>query len=220
MYLVNCNFLQFAPLPLAEIAAAAWIPGREFWPYFSGVVLLVIGLPMIIRNELPPSRGLDKVLPLGRLFFAIPMAVFGTEHFVDAKDIASIVPPWLPAHTFFVYLIAIPAVFFGVEHFLHPENAPGVPLSRLTPMWIPGRLFWAYLAGTVLVAAGGVHSRESEGTPGGRLPGHHDFASRAGRLPWPIVISQPSDIGGLNYFVDTTALSGASACSGECSERI
>jgi len=60
---------------------------------------------MIIKKELPREHGLDRIVAFGRLFFAVPLAVFGTEHFVDAKDIAGIVPDWLPVHMFFVYLV-------------------------------------------------------------------------------------------------------------------
>jgi uncharacterized membrane protein len=51
-------------------------------------------------------------------------------------------------------LIAIAAIFYGVEHFLHPANAPGVPLEKLTPAWIPGRLLIAYVTGAILLVTG------------------------------------------------------------------
>jgi uncharacterized membrane protein len=44
-------------------------------------------------------------LPFGRLFFAIPMGVFATQHFTNTKLVASIVPSWMPLHTFWVYLV-------------------------------------------------------------------------------------------------------------------
>jgi uncharacterized membrane protein len=78
-----------------------------FWPYFAGVAVLVIGLPIIVNHELPQARGLDKVIPFGRLFFAIPLGVFGTFHFTNTKDVARGVPSWMPLHTFWVYLVGI-----------------------------------------------------------------------------------------------------------------
>jgi uncharacterized membrane protein len=33
--------------------------------------------------------------------------VFGTEHFTDTTDIATMVPSWIPAHTFWVYLVGV-----------------------------------------------------------------------------------------------------------------
>jgi uncharacterized membrane protein YphA (DoxX/SURF4 family) len=46
-------------------------------------------------------------MPFGRLFFAIPMGVFGSEHFTITASIATLVPRWIPAHTFWVYLVGL-----------------------------------------------------------------------------------------------------------------
>jgi uncharacterized membrane protein len=78
-----------------------------FWGYFAAAVLLVVGLVKITKDELPQAHGLDKLMPFGRLSFAIPMAVFGTEHFTVTADIATMVPSWIPAHTFWVYLVGV-----------------------------------------------------------------------------------------------------------------
>jgi uncharacterized membrane protein len=87
--------LAFPPFGMSAIV---------FWMYVSASLLLVIGLIKIFR-ELPQEHGLDKVLPFGRLFFAIPLAVFGSEHFTLTASIAALVPRWIPAHTFWVYLV-------------------------------------------------------------------------------------------------------------------
>jgi hypothetical protein len=42
------------------------IPADAFWPYFTGIALLAIGLIKIINDELPQKRRLDKVMPFGR----------------------------------------------------------------------------------------------------------------------------------------------------------
>ncbi|HSS20475.1 MAG TPA: hypothetical protein VLL54_10400 [Pyrinomonadaceae bacterium] len=77
-----------------------------FWMYVSALLLFIIGLVKILR-ELPQENGVDKIMPFGRLFFAIPLAVFGTEHFTLTADIATLVPRWIPAHTFWVYLVGV-----------------------------------------------------------------------------------------------------------------
>src|SRR5438552_16120806 len=43
----------------------------------------------------------------GRLFFAIPLALFGSEHFTATSGIAALVPRWIPAHIFWVYLVGL-----------------------------------------------------------------------------------------------------------------
>lgn len=100
-----CNLLDVARANLTVSIAVLGVPGVVFCAYFAGVVLLIIGLVKIIKDELPQAHGLDKIMPFGRLFLAIPMAVFATEHFTDTADIANIVPQWMPAHKFWAYLV-------------------------------------------------------------------------------------------------------------------
>jgi uncharacterized membrane protein len=101
------DFLHFTYPRFAVSLAVFSIPGPVFWPYFAGAALLAIGLPIVLKNELPQSRGLDKLMPFGRLFFAIPMAVFAAEHFTATQFIAPLIPAWIPAHAFFVYLVGV-----------------------------------------------------------------------------------------------------------------
>jgi uncharacterized membrane protein len=83
------------------------IPEAAFWPYFAGLAVLALGLATVFRKGLSRLRGVDKVLPFGPLFFAAPMAVFGTEHFTAAKDIGSAIPRWIPDHLFWVYFVGV-----------------------------------------------------------------------------------------------------------------
>jgi uncharacterized membrane protein len=108
MHVLNGSFQFFAHARLAVSIAVFRIPANVFWPYFSAVLLFAIGVVIIIKDkELPPRRGLEKILPFGRLFFAMPMGVFGTEHLVDTAEIAGLVPSWMPAHLFWTYLVGV-----------------------------------------------------------------------------------------------------------------
>lgn len=82
--------------------------------YVVAALLFTIGV-IKIRRELPQEHGLDKIMPWGRLFFAIPMGVFATEHFTDTKDIAALVPRWIPAHTFWVYAVGLGFLCAGLS---------------------------------------------------------------------------------------------------------
>jgi hypothetical protein len=75
-----------------------------FWLWFAGLVFLVAGL-VAVRKELATAHGLDKLIALGPVFVAAPMAVFGAEHFVDARGIMQLVPAWMPAHLFWTYFV-------------------------------------------------------------------------------------------------------------------
>src|ERR1700747_3558948 len=39
------------------------------------------------------------------MFFAVPMAVFGADHFIDPAIVAAMVPSWIPWHLFWTYLV-------------------------------------------------------------------------------------------------------------------
>ena len=104
MNMLSCSLQFFYHARLALALAVFPIRAEVFWPYFSGAIFFVIGLTKILKDELPQKHGLDK---FGRLFYALPMGVFATQHFTNTKLVASIVPSWMPWHTFWVYLVGI-----------------------------------------------------------------------------------------------------------------
>ena len=106
MPILLCCFQQFAVVVLALAAAPFGIPATAFWVYVCASLLFIIGFIKILK-ELPQEHGVGKIMPFGRLFFAIPMAVFGSEHFTATANIAALVPRWIPAHTFWVYLVGL-----------------------------------------------------------------------------------------------------------------
>ena len=79
-------------------------------PYLAGLAILIVGLSAT-RNEFAQNQGLSKIVLLGPEFIAIPIAVFGVQHFTAAQFIVRILPGWIPGHVFWtlfvgVYLIA------------------------------------------------------------------------------------------------------------------
>ena len=106
MQIVVYSFPQFVVIVPALAFAPFGIPATVFWIYVCALVLFIIGLIKILR-ELRQVHGVDKIMPVGRLFFAIPLAVFGSEHFTLTANIATLVPRWIPAHTFWVYLVGV-----------------------------------------------------------------------------------------------------------------
>lgn len=103
--LSGLQFFSHAHFVLAS--AIFGISPVVFWPFVSCAILSVIGLTKIIRDELPQRHGIDKLMPFGRMFFAIPMGVFGTDHLADAVNIAKIVPRWMPWHMFWTYFVGV-----------------------------------------------------------------------------------------------------------------
>ncbi|MCM3873679.1 MAG: YjgN family protein [Pyrinomonadaceae bacterium] len=106
MQVVVCSFQQFVVVVPALAFAPFGIPAPVFWIYVCALVIFIIGLIKIL-GELRQEHGVDKIMPVGRLFFAIPLAVFGSEHFTFTANVAALVPRWIPAHTFWVYLVGV-----------------------------------------------------------------------------------------------------------------
>jgi uncharacterized membrane protein len=86
-------------------AALLWLPPRAFWPWFAGGVILVIGLLMFVRIRPRQAGASGTLIALGPLLFAIPLAVFGGDHFISANFVAQIVPHWIPWHLFWTYFV-------------------------------------------------------------------------------------------------------------------
>jgi uncharacterized membrane protein YphA (DoxX/SURF4 family) len=94
--------LMKSPVAMAFIT----IPSQVIWSYFAGGVVLAIGVAAIfLRGDWQKARGFDKLILFGPLFYAGPIAAFGTEHFTVTEGIESIMPAWIPWHQFWVYLV-------------------------------------------------------------------------------------------------------------------
>ena len=70
----------------------------------AAIVLLPIGL-WAAKNDVATATGLDKVAELANLCFALPLVVFGAEHFSAAAGISQIVPKFMPWHLFWTYFV-------------------------------------------------------------------------------------------------------------------
>jgi uncharacterized membrane protein YphA (DoxX/SURF4 family) len=82
------------------------IPSQVTWSYFSFGVVIANGLfAIFLRGDWQKARGFDKLILFGPLFYAAPLAAFGTEHFTLTKVIASLVPAWIPWHLFWAYFV-------------------------------------------------------------------------------------------------------------------
>jgi uncharacterized membrane protein YphA (DoxX/SURF4 family) len=86
--------------------ALVTIPSQVTWSYSVFAVVIAVGsVTILLRGDWQKAHGLDKLILLGPLFYAAPVAAFGTEHFTMAAVIASIVPAWIPWHYFWVYIV-------------------------------------------------------------------------------------------------------------------
>ncbi|MGA8308848.1 MAG: DoxX family membrane protein [Terriglobales bacterium] len=68
-------------------------------PWTSGFEILAMCCAALVISGLAigPTRWL----------FAISLAVFGTQHFLYAKFVATLVPSWIPGHLFWAYFVGV-----------------------------------------------------------------------------------------------------------------
>lgn len=94
------------PRKFVGVMALLANPSPVIWSYFAFGVVLAIGLVAIfLRGDWQKARGFDKLLLFGPLFYASPIAAFGTEHFTVTQAIASLIPKWIPWHQFWAYFV-------------------------------------------------------------------------------------------------------------------
>jgi hypothetical protein len=98
----------YAPRLAARIRdPAPWTSGFE--------VLAISGAALVLARSMQPEQrtllspaGISRPLGiLGRFLFAIPLIVFGTQHFLYAGFVATLVPAWIPAHLFWAYFVGV-----------------------------------------------------------------------------------------------------------------
>jgi uncharacterized membrane protein len=80
------------------------LSSTNFWMCFAGLIYLVVGVS-VLRKDIGTARGWDKLITLGGVFIAVPLAVFATEHFRGAEAMQNMVPSWMPAHLFWAYFV-------------------------------------------------------------------------------------------------------------------
>jgi hypothetical protein len=70
----------------------------------AGILLLLVAL-WAAKSDIARASGLDKIVALSNLCFAVPLAVFGAEHLSSARFIMLGVPSYVPWPLFWAYFI-------------------------------------------------------------------------------------------------------------------
>jgi uncharacterized membrane protein len=86
------------------LAAFVEVPGPVVAMCSAGIALFLIGA-LASRKEIAEARGLDKIVTLGNLCFAVPLAVFGALHLFGARFVTGLVPVYMPGRLFWVYAV-------------------------------------------------------------------------------------------------------------------
>jgi uncharacterized membrane protein len=150
----------------------------NFWMAFAGLIYLVAGV-FILRKEISAVRGWDKLIALGAVFIAVPLAIFAPEHFRGPDFVGNTVPSYMPAHWFWPYFVGcallaaatsltfrkyvrLSSTLLGLMFFLFVCMIY-LPSALRHPH---GRFGWIYLLRDLSFCAGawalaGLHSRSS-----------------------------------------------------------
>jgi uncharacterized membrane protein YphA (DoxX/SURF4 family) len=72
----------------------------------AGILLLLVAL-WAAKIDIARAGGLDKIVALSNLCFAMPLAVFGAEHFSAARSIMKLVPAYMPWRLFWTYFVGV-----------------------------------------------------------------------------------------------------------------
>ncbi len=145
----------------------------------AGVATLVVGVALV-RARFAAAMGVERILVLGPLCYAIALAVFAAEHFTDSRGMAPMVPHWLPAHLFWVWFVGFAWLAAAISFILARcvrWSAPLVALMMLLivvtldvpniPAGVHQRFFWILFvremsfAGGAMVLGGSVWPRAS-----------------------------------------------------------
>ena len=127
----------------------------------AGLALLAIGL-LAAKNEIAQARGIDKIVALTHLCFAIPLAVFGAEHLSSQQSLLALVPSFMPWRMFWVYFVGFALI------------AASLSIATRRQVRWSGLLFGAMMFLFVAML---------------HLPG---AVTAGGRIPWTIVVREMS----------------------------
>ena len=85
-------------------------------------ILALSGGAFVIAGSFPISKSdpdgklfksLEKLIPVGSIFFAIMLIVFGIDHFLYYQFVQTLVPSWIPFPLFWTYFAAIALIGAG-----------------------------------------------------------------------------------------------------------
>lgn len=165
--------------------------GPVTWAYAAFVVVFAIGLARIFRRaDWRTARELEKLILFGPVFYAAPIAAFGTEHFT-VPGIVSMVPSWIPWHAFWVYFLGVCLIAAGLSLVTGIQTRLAASLLGLlfflfvvlmdVPAWLqdPTDRFAAALVLRELAFSAGALALAGSLSPRGRAGGAHPLSTVA-----------------------------------------
>lgn len=141
----------------------------------AGIVVFLVAL-WTAKSDIARARGLDKIVALSNLCFAVPLAVFGALHVSEVGFVLPIVPTYMPWRLFWAYLVGFALLSAALSI-----------AAKIQVRW-SGLLFGIMMFSFVAMLI---------------IPGV--FARPGSRFSWAIVFREPSFAGG-GWILAGTAL--------------
>jgi uncharacterized membrane protein len=88
---------------LASAVTPAWLTGISLWINLASLALLILGLALVWRRDRPSA--LHRFVSLGPVFYTVPLAVFGMQHFALFDSVKFAVPAYMPWPGFWTCLV-------------------------------------------------------------------------------------------------------------------
>jgi uncharacterized membrane protein YphA (DoxX/SURF4 family) len=99
------SFLDGTRLQLALLANPSWLAPSSLLLNAWAIALLIFGLVMTIRKPQPQADLADKVIHFGPMFYSIPLAFFGMQHFALFDQVKPAVPAYMPWPAFWTCFV-------------------------------------------------------------------------------------------------------------------
>ena len=109
---IQCPYILFVQ-PNSSAHLGLWTdPLKEL--ALSGGAFIIAGLSPDTSAKYAFLTVTEKLIPFGKFFFSITMIAFGIDHFFYTEFVATLVPAWVPDHTFWAYLAGVALIGSGV----------------------------------------------------------------------------------------------------------
>jgi uncharacterized membrane protein len=154
----------------------------------AGILLFLVAL-WAARSDILRARGLDKIVVLSNLCFAIPLAAFGANHLWGARFIKLAVPSYMPWRLFWAYFVGFAllsaslsiatkiqvrwsGLLFGIMMFLfvamlHIPRVLASPRDRFA--WVIVIREMSFAGGAWILAANAMRGKKSKLVQVGRV---------------------------------------------------
>lgn len=150
----------------------------------AGIAILLIGA-WAGKNDVAEASGLDKIVALANLCYAVPLAVFGTLHLFGPQFVKDLVPRYMPGRMFWVYFVGCALIAASLSI-----------ATRIAVRWsglLVGIMMFMFVAMLYL--------------PGGLRQIHAHIPWTRARFTWTIVLRE-SSFGGAGWILAAIAKEG------------